>query len=579
MAKGEADTFLNTPKAEINRNAYSTVMSFSLNRMTNLRLRNQSVPFKFENAYRDLVRNWSPAEMDSELTPRGTVFKHPSGFKFVQREDGKTDAFDELGKRIGTYQTAKEATEAGRRYAIKHPSTVMLKDNMTDNSVINRSPNQGEGEVPLISRSEAAEARRIGDLFKTPEMQEFVGDRKLVRQTADEGYTDFITKFREGEIDQRTALYMLDEMSKDMFGGLDRQKARLRLKELEDMAMANYKKTNPKGNFYGSDKQLMSHLSLNEFGEWKRLSSELEKKAPENQRHGEFTREAANEFARKVEEAKRWVRKASPTYNDFAGYLADNVPLREYYQHAVYAKQFRTGEPVVVVGVHGTNTSEGFVKSGRYSASNKSLDAGEVAGAYFASSDNTALSGEYQGYDKSGTTPNIAKSAVRFDNPLVIDGQFTDFMKRTEKILGEAIEKGHDGVIYINQTDGGGLDVSFIVPSNKANKHQRMIGSTREKARAGASYEPLPRGEGVTNRTVNLSPHEGAGELGTSRYGVPREEPRFRDSIGYYEQFAIDRNRELMGLNPINESYEDLPKIVDTYPNITFANRDRKSVV
>jgi hypothetical protein len=37
----------------------------------------------------------------------------------------------------------------------------------------------------------------------------------------------------------------------------------------------------------------------------------------------------------------------------------------------------------------------------------------------------------------------------------------------------------------------------------------------------------------------------------------------------------IDRNRELMGLNPINESYEDLPKIVDTYPNITFANRTK----
>jgi hypothetical protein len=569
MAKGEADTFLNTPKAEINRNAYSTVMSFSLNRMTNLRLRNQSVPFKFENAYRDLVRNWSPAEMDSELTPRGTVFKHPSGFKFVQREDGKTDAFDELGKRIGTYQTAKEATEAGRRYALKHPSTVMLKDNMTDNSVINRSPNQGEGEVPLISRSEAAEARRIGDLFKTPEMQEFVGDRKLVRQTADEGYTDFITKFREGEIDQRTALYMLDEMSKDMFGGLDRQTKRIRLKELKEIAKANFEKENPrlKGMYKSElpDNRVEAYIPFSDLFEFRKLNKELAQQTPQSQRHGEFTREAANEFARKVEEAKRWVRKASPTYNDFAGYIADNVPLREYYQHAVYAKQFRTGEPVVVVGVHGTSTSEGFVKSGRYSASNKSLDAGEVAGAYFASSDSTALSGEYQGYDKGGTPPNIAKSAIRFDNPFVVDGQFTDFMKRTEKILGEAIEKGHDGVIYINQTDGGGLDVSFIVPAEKANQHQRMIGSTREKARAGASYEPLPRGEGVTNRTVNLSPNEGTGELGTSRFGVPREEPIYRDSIGYYEQFAIDRNREL----PFDPTY---------FESLVTKNRGKKGV-
>lgn len=37
----------------------------------------------------------------------------------------------------------------------------------------------------------------------------------------------------------------------------------------------------------------------------------------------------------------------------------------------------------------------------------------------------------------------------------------------------------------------------------------------------------------------------------------------------------IHRNRELMGLNPLNERYEDLPKIEDTYSNITFATRTK----
>jgi len=37
----------------------------------------------------------------------------------------------------------------------------------------------------------------------------------------------------------------------------------------------------------------------------------------------------------------------------------------------------------------------------------------------------------------------------------------------------------------------------------------------------------------------------------------------------------IDRNRELMGLSPLNEAYEDLPKIVDTYPNVTFHDRTK----
>ena len=548
LAKGEADTFINSPNAEINRNTLSSVFSFSLNRMTNLRVRNQSVPFVFENAYRDLVRNWSPREMDSEITPNGTIFKHPSGFKLIQRQNGKTDAYDEQGKRIGTFEDANKAAEGAKKYAVKNPSTVTLKDNMTDNSVINRSPREGEGEVPLISRSETAEARRIGDLFNTDEMQKFVGDRKLVKQTADEGYTDFIKKFREGDINQETALMMLDQMHKDMFGGLDRQTNRLRLKELQEKAKVNFEKENPKNkDLYKElpERKLKEHLSLSEYIEAKRLEEALDKPASQKQLHSEFTASTATDFAKKIEEAKKWVKKANHQYNDFAGYLADNVPMREYYQHAVYSKQFRTGEPVVAVGVHGTSTSEGFLKTGKYSTSDKSLEAGEVAGAYFAASDNTALSGEYQGYDRGSNPPNIAKSAIRFDNPLVVDGQQTPMMKRTEKILGEAIEKGHDGVIYINQTDGGGLDVSFIVPANKVNKHQRMIGSTRDKAKAGASYEPLPRGEGVTNRTVNLSPNEGEGELGTSRYAVPREEPIYNDSIGYHEKFAIDTSREL----------------------------------
>jgi|688.fasta_scaffold79276_2 hypothetical protein len=37
----------------------------------------------------------------------------------------------------------------------------------------------------------------------------------------------------------------------------------------------------------------------------------------------------------------------------------------------------------------------------------------------------------------------------------------------------------------------------------------------------------------------------------------------------------IDRYKEIMGLNSLNEKYENLPKIVDTYPNITFAKRTK----
>lgn len=600
LAKGEADTFLNSPSAEINRNTLSSVFSFSLNRMTNLRVRKQSVPFTFENAYRDLVRNWSPKEMDSELAPNGRIFKHPSGFKLFQRQDGKTDAFDENGKRIGTFEDANKAAEGARKYAAKHPSSVLLKDNMTDNSVINRSPMQGEGEIPLINRSEAAEARRIGDLFKTREMQEFVGDRKLVRQTADEGYTDFIKKFKEGEIDQRTALYMLDEMSKDMFGGLDRQTKRIRLKELNETAKAHFEKENPrlKGMYKSelTENRIDAYLSLSELYEFRKLNKELAQPAPQNQLHSEFTASSATNFAEKIRQAKRWVEKASPDYNDFAGYIADNVPLREYYQHAVYSKQFRTGEPVVVVGVHGTHTSKGFLKDRKYKhdlrVKDLPLSEGEQRGAYFASSDATALNPEYQGYDPKklgyeisadfrrpeSDSPNIGKSALRFDNPLVVDGQQTPMMKRTEKILGEALEKGHDGVIYINQMDGGNLDVTFILPVETVNRQQRMIGSTREKAKAGTSYEPLPRGEGVTNRTVNLSPMQGEGEIPS------REYPIYDDSIQGYQQYSLPKGsepfptRNILDFTPLEKNETPNPKFHSLWQMLDQASRSEKQL-
>jgi GNAT superfamily N-acetyltransferase/transposase-like protein len=385
-------------------------------------------------------------------------------------------------------------------------------------------------ESSIIGIDEIAEAKRIGNLFKTKGMQEFVGDREIVPQTADEGFIDFIKNFKEADINQDAALMILEEMSKGMFGGLDRQVKRIRLQELNEKATANFEKSNPKmKGLYKElpDNRLKEYLPLSEYVEYKKLDEDLSKQAPKNQQHSEFTASTAKNFAKKIEDAKKWVKKANPQYNDFAGYIAENVPMREYYQHAVYSKKFKTGQPVAVVGVHGTNTSQGFLKEKKYRPvlreDNVPLSEGEVRGAYWASSDETVLSKEYQGgylesmgyevkddkHRAESDLPNIAKSVIRFDNPLVVDGQFTPIMKRTEKILGEAIQQGHDGVIYINQMDGGNLDISFIVPADKANQHQRMIGSTREKNIEGSSYEPLPRGDGLTNRTAHLQPAEG----------------------------------------------------------------------
>ena len=126
LANTDPDTFINSPSAVINRNAMSTVFSFNTNRMANVRMRDFKVPYVHQNAYMDLRNNWQPSEMRSERTASGdTIFSHISGFKFISKPSGKTEAFDDNGKKIGVYDTKQQAAEAGRKYAEKNPPAVL----------------------------------------------------------------------------------------------------------------------------------------------------------------------------------------------------------------------------------------------------------------------------------------------------------------------------------------------------------------------------------------------------------------------------------------------------------------------
>lgn len=130
LAKSDGDIFLNAPTAEIPRGVMSSVFDFNLNRMTNLRVRDTRVPYVHENAYKDLVRNWQPAEMDSERTASGSIFKHVSGYKFIYNSvTNRTDAYDETGTKIGTYDSKELAVKAGQDDARKH-SGVLTKNYM-----------------------------------------------------------------------------------------------------------------------------------------------------------------------------------------------------------------------------------------------------------------------------------------------------------------------------------------------------------------------------------------------------------------------------------------------------------------
>jgi hypothetical protein len=176
MAKAEADTYINPPNGEIARNHLSTVMSFSLNNMTNLRIRDQRVPFAFENAYRDLVRNFHPNERDGEPTPNGMLFKHPSGYTFHVKQNesqrdtatpyGSVEVFDDKGVRLGRFDNMNLASEAALKHARKNPPSVMYDPILRDQNAFGSeadlrqyATDRGYNEFGMIHATEAKDVR------------------------------------------------------------------------------------------------------------------------------------------------------------------------------------------------------------------------------------------------------------------------------------------------------------------------------------------------------------------------------------------------------------------------------------
>ena len=183
MAKGEADTYLNPPNGEIKRNHLSTVMTFSLNRMTNLRVRDQKLPFTFKNAYKDIVRNFHPRELDGEPTPNGINFKHPSGYTFlVKMKESQSsesapynsvEVFDDRGVRLGRFDTMDEAAKVAAENARKNPPMIMhspiLKGDAFGNEFELReyAAKRGYNELGYVHASDASDIR-VFDVHATP---------------------------------------------------------------------------------------------------------------------------------------------------------------------------------------------------------------------------------------------------------------------------------------------------------------------------------------------------------------------------------------------------------------------------
>ena len=262
MVKPEGETYLNKPIAEIPYGIRHSVTTFNVDGISNMRVasggRWDVVP---QNAFRDLARNFQPSEMSREQTPNGSIISHPLGYKFTER-NGKVQAFDDNGNRIGIYDDIYKASEAAKKHNENNTARIVESINNTTDAV----GKQG-AKFQVLERDQRGMAVRDGDVFEVPQMKAFTaGVKNIIRQTREE--------------------YVLDKAELDLVEGSDAfytkvwQKNRAAIAQHYDNisryaeALKNFEKVKQQGELDAADLRLAVEKGL-PLEEHKRRSEEI----------------------------------------------------------------------------------------------------------------------------------------------------------------------------------------------------------------------------------------------------------------------------------------------------------------
>jgi ribosomal protein S18 acetylase RimI-like enzyme len=134
-----------------------------------------------KNAHKFIRENWQPDDMRQEKTPAGRVLTHESGFKFTQDANGKVSAYTSAGAKIGTFNSIKEATVAG-----KNKFNEVYKNHDAEVKKVFEKKNEEAKRFQALDENERQEAIRNGDLFSLERVKNFIGNRKVLRQSREE---------------------------------------------------------------------------------------------------------------------------------------------------------------------------------------------------------------------------------------------------------------------------------------------------------------------------------------------------------------------------------------------------------
>ena len=181
MALQTGDSYKHQPIAVIPEGIRHSVTTFNIDGMTMPRVDTGTrYDIDMKNAHKFIRENWQPDEMKQEKTPSGVLMTHESGFKF-SNINGKTTAYTSAGRKIGTFDNIKSATNAAKNEFKKVYDSL---DRDVEKEVVRQ--NQEITKFQPLDENERNLAFGFGDLFAVPSVKAFVGDRLLLRQTREE---------------------------------------------------------------------------------------------------------------------------------------------------------------------------------------------------------------------------------------------------------------------------------------------------------------------------------------------------------------------------------------------------------
>lgn len=386
MALQTGDAYKHQPIAVIPEGIRHSVTTFNIDGLTTPRVEQGArYDIDMKNAHKFIRENWQPEDMKQENTPSGTLMTHASGFKFSYM-NGKATAYTSAGRKIGTFDNIKSATNAAKNEYHK------VYDNH-QNDVQKEIAKQNENikHFEALDENERQEAIKNGDLFSLERVKNFIKNRKVLRQTREEF---IISKAQEALANPQLFEKAVDDTVSRHKGLLDEytnviieiNNANKEIVKIEDTRKQLSEKLS------NATKERIASLGTNDYSIIDDIYSQLEatqfevdkvrrteeylvdkKKRIKQDLYRQNISSFASQYARYAEGGIPFNRDTfidglkSTVKNNIAPMegLANGGMQRTAYssvQGTLFAHdfdaQFKTGEPIVVIGTHGTKNAE-----------------------------------------------------------------------------------------------------------------------------------------------------------------------------------------------------------------------------